>query len=257
MRAQRAARRRARRVERALVALPENAELRARLRQIYERTGAVRELSDLLVREARAESDKAARAALLTRAAELLLDRGEWSKAIAVLEDVRQESPEHIVGAVLYARALAGTGRPQEAVGALEDVLSVHRGRRYRDSVARPWRAVEPAPRVGDLSRALDSLSRAFELDMRNGELAMRLAHLALDVDDRETASKALRAVTMMKVRQLGATDGASAESKAVAYYHLSRIAQADGDIRRARLMASKAIGRTPRTRKLRNCSGS
>jgi tetratricopeptide (TPR) repeat protein len=44
-------------LERALVALPDNAELRARLRQIYERTGAIRELADLLVREARSQSD--------------------------------------------------------------------------------------------------------------------------------------------------------------------------------------------------------
>ncbi|HEX3595190.1 MAG TPA: hypothetical protein VHU80_08815, partial [Polyangiaceae bacterium] len=92
----------------------------------------------------------------------------------------------------------------------------------------------------------LESLARAFELDMRNGELAMRLAHLALDVDDKETASKALRAVTMMKLRQPGGTEGASADSKAVAYYHMSRLARAEGDIRKARLMASKAVGENP-----------
>ncbi len=233
-------------LERALVSLPENAELRARLREIYERTGAVRELSDLLVREARAQSDKAPRAQLLTRAAELLLDRGEWSKAMAILEDVRHESPEHVMGAVLYARALAGTGRPREAIGALEEVLAVHRGRRYRELSLVHGELSNLHLEAGDLSKALDALSRAFELDMRNGELAMRLAHLALDVDDRETAAKALRAVTMMKVRQPGATDGASAESKAVAYYQLSRIARADGDVRRARLMASKALGENP-----------
>ena len=147
---------------------------------------------------------------------------------------------------MLYARALAGTGRAQEAVGALEDVLAVHRGRRYRDLSLVHGELSNLHLEAGDLSRALESLSRAFDLDMRNGELAMRLAHLALDVDDRETASKALRAVTMMKVRQPGTAEGASAESKAVAYYHLSRIAQEDGDIRRARLMASKAIGENP-----------
>ena len=233
-------------LERALVSLPENAELRARLRQIYERTGASRELADLLVREARGQSDKAARASLLTRAAELLLERGESSKAIAVLEDVRQESPENILGAVLHSRALASTGRPQEAMASLEEVLTVHRGRRYRELSLVHGEMSNIHLESGDLSRALDALARAFELDMRNGDLAMRLAHLALDIDDKETASKALRAVTMMKLRQPGGTEGASAESKAVAYYHMSRIAQAEGDIRKARLMASKAVGENP-----------
>jgi tetratricopeptide (TPR) repeat protein len=233
-------------LERALVALPENAELRARLRQIYERTGATRELADLLVREARSQSDKAVRAGLLTRAAELLLERNEHSKAIAVLEDVRQESPENILGAVLFARALAATGTPQDAMAALQEVVTLHRGRRYRD-LSLVHREISTIHlEAGDLSQALDALSKAFELDMRNGELAMQLGHLALDVDDKDTASKALRAVTMMKLRQHGATEGASAESKAVAYYHLGRIAQAEGDIRKARLMASKAVGENP-----------
>jgi tetratricopeptide (TPR) repeat protein len=159
---------------------------------------------------------------------------------------VRQESPENILGAVLFARALAATGTPQDAMAALQEVVTLHRGRRYRD-LSLVHREISTIHlEAGDLSQALDALSKAFELDMRNGELAMQLGHLALDVDDKDTASKALRAVTMMKLRQHGATEGASAESKAVAYYHLGRIAQAEGDIRKARLMASKAVGENP-----------
>jgi hypothetical protein len=81
---------------------------------------------------------------------------------------------------------------------------------------------------------------------MRNGELAMQLGHLALEVQDVETASKAFRSVTMMRLRTPGSNEGASAESKAVAYYHLSRIAQMQGDVRKARLMASKAVSENP-----------
>jgi tetratricopeptide (TPR) repeat protein len=233
-------------LERALVSLPDNAELRARLRQIYERTGASRELAELLVREARGQVDRTVRASLLTRAAELLLERNESSKAIAVLEDVRQESPDSVLGAVLYARALASTGRPGEAMGALEEVLAVHRGRRYRELSLVHGEISNIHLEAGDLSKALDALSRAFELDMRNGDLAMQLAHLALDVDDKTTAAKALRAITMMKLRQPGGAEGASAESKAVAYYQMSKMAHAEGDIRKARLMASKAVGENP-----------
>jgi rubrerythrin len=50
----------------------------------------------------------------------------------------------------------------------------------------------------------------------------------------------------MMKVRLPGTNEGTSPESKAVAYYHLGRIAQAQGDVRKARLMVSKAVAENP-----------
>jgi tetratricopeptide (TPR) repeat protein len=129
----------------------------------------------------------------------------------------------------------------------LEAIVTIHRGRRYRELSLVHREISNVHLEAGDLSAVLDALSKAFDLDMRNGELAMQLGHLALDVDDKPAASKAMRAVTMMKVRQPGGTEGASTESKAVAYYHLSRIAQAEGDLRKARLMASKAVGENPR----------
>jgi tetratricopeptide (TPR) repeat protein len=98
----------------------------------------------------------------------------------------------------------------------------------------------------GDLSSALGALGKAFDMDMRNGELAMQLGYLALDLDQPDMAQRAFRAVTMMKARQEGGSEGATGDSKAVAYYHLSRIAHAQGDVRKARLMASKAVSENP-----------
>ena len=99
---------------------------------------------------------------------------------------------------------------------------------------------------AGNLSAALSALAKAFDYDMRNGELAMQLGHLALDVSDADVAQRAFRSVTMMKLRVPGSSEGASAEAKAVAYYHLSRIARDQGDVRKARLMASKAVSENP-----------
>jgi tetratricopeptide (TPR) repeat protein len=155
-------------------------------------------------------------------------------------------SPENIHGAVLLARAAVNAGRPDEAKSTLEAVLAAHRGRRSKD-LSMVYRELSHIHlEDGDLTSALDTLARAFDLDMRNGELAMQLGHLALDVDAADTAAKAFRSVTMMKLRLPGSNEGASAESKAVAYYHLSRIAQSQGDIKKARLLATKAVSENP-----------
>jgi tetratricopeptide (TPR) repeat protein len=125
-------------------------------------------------------------------------------------------------------------------------VIAAHRGKRTKDLSLVYLELSTIHLEDGDLSLALQALSKAFDLDMKNGELAMQLGHLALDMDDPATAARAFRSVTMMRVKQPGSPEGASAESKAVAYYHLSRIAQSQGDVRRARLMASKAVSENP-----------
>jgi golgin subfamily B member 1 len=159
---------------------------------------------------------------------------------------VRKLSPESIQGAVLLARAHAALGKSHEALAALEEVVAAHRGRRSRDLALVHREISNVHLEAGNLAAALEALSRAFDLDMRNGELAMQLGHLALDGGGTETAAKAFRPVTMKKLKTPGTLEGASAESKAVAYYHLSRIAQAQGDVRKARLMASKAVSENP-----------
>jgi tetratricopeptide (TPR) repeat protein len=234
-------------LERALEAVPDDTALRDRLRQLYEVTGAHRELAHLLLREARKEREIPARTASLLRAAELLLEPdGDTEEAVQVLDEVQRLCPESVSGAVLLARARTALGRPGEAMAALEQVLKAHRGRRSRE-LSLVYREISNIHlEGGDLSAALEALGRAFDLDMRNGELAMQLGHLALDLDEAETAAKAFRSVTMMKLKVPGSPEGASAEAKAVAYYHLSRIAHAQGDIRKARLMATKAVSENP-----------
>ncbi len=234
-------------LERALEAVPTDTALSERLRQLYEATGARRELAQLVLREARSATDVAARVTGLLRGAELLLGRdGDPNEALEVLEEARRLSPENTERAVLLARAETVLGRVDRAKEALRAVITAHRGRRSRDLslVYRELSTIELEE--GDLSAALESLSKAFDLDSKNGELAMQLGYLALDVDDPAAAAKAFRSVTMMRPKVAGSNEGASAEAKAVAYYHLARIAETQGDVRRARLMASKAVSENP-----------
>jgi tetratricopeptide (TPR) repeat protein len=148
--------------------------------------------------------------------------------------------------AVLLARAYAALDKPHQAMGALDEVVVAHRGRRTRELSLVHHEISNIHLVSGNLTAALEALAKAFDLDMRNGELAMQLGYLALEIDESEIAAKAFRSVTMMKLKPPGGNEGTSTESKAVAYYHLSRIAQAQGDVRKARLMASKAVSENP-----------
>jgi hypothetical protein len=71
----------------------------------------------------------------------------------------------------------------------------------------------------------------------------MELGTFALDIDDQEIAARAFRSVTLMKAPTAEAPDaGASPAQRAVAYHHLAVIARAQGDRRKARLLAEKAV---------------
>ena len=72
----------------------------------------------------------------------------------------------------------------------------------------------------------------------------MELGQFALDLDDQEIASRAFRAVTLMKI--LPGPEGTTGAAKALAYYHLGRFAEAQGDRRKARLMVEKAVSEDP-----------
>ena len=98
----------------------------------------------------------------------------------------------------------------------------------------------------GFLTDALESLSRAFDMDMKNGVLALSLGQLALDMDEDEAASRAFRAVTMMKPWDETSGDGAGAEVKAEAHFQLARISMKQGDPRKAKVLCSKALVENP-----------
>lgn len=234
-------------LERALQVAPDNAELRQRLRGLYQATGANRELAQLLLDEAAAEAKVQARIGLLLAAAELLLENeGNADEAIRVLEEVRSLSPENVHGAVLLARAHAAIGKGEEALNSLNEVVSANRGRRSKELSLLHREISNIHLEAGNLKQAMEALSKAFDIDMRNAELAMQLGYLAMDVGESDVAGRAFRSVTMMKPKQPGSDEGASGESKAAAYYHLSRMARDQGDVRKARLMASKAVSEDP-----------
>lgn len=233
-------------LERAKRVAPESAAVRERLRAVYNVTGAGRELAGLILEDAARSSDVAGRFAHLVHAGRLLLAEGEAAQAAAVLEEAKGLRPEDGETTLLLADAFALSGRAVEARTILEAAAAALKGRRSRPGAAIHRRLARLDLADGDRSAALGALTRAFDSDPQNGQLAMELGVLAVEFDEHELATRAFRAVTLMKSAAAGSTDGVTIQLRALAYYHLGRMAFLQGDRRKARLMIDKAVADDP-----------
>lgn len=229
-------------LEQAMAVAPENAELRARLRRLYEATDNKRDLARVLEGDAKEAPDQPARVGLLHRAGALWLEAEQPEEAIRVLGEARLLEPDDVQGVLLLSRALTSVHRQEEAVRLLQDTVAGYRGKRDKALSPLYQELAHLHLEDGMLSDALQLLQKALDLDKRNGRLAMQLGELALEAEEFESAHRAFRAVTMMREYSPSSGDGASRESKANAHYYLAWMAHRSGDERRARMLATKAL---------------
>ncbi|MEZ4226180.1 MAG: tetratricopeptide repeat protein [Polyangiaceae bacterium] len=233
-------------LERAFAVAPEREDLRERLVHLYNLLQEHRALAKLLLAQAEREQDIATRFGLLLTAGSQLLGAEDGAdEGLSVLEEARNLSPESVEGAVAYARALFVLGRGQEAMTLLDEIIAGFKGRRARE-LALVYRQISEMQLSGGLlDEALASLTRAFEMDMKNPIVALELGQLALDLDDQETAGRAYRAVTVLRPSDDGQLV-VTPEQRAHAQYQLALMAHNQGDLRRARVLVSKALSEDP-----------
>jgi tetratricopeptide (TPR) repeat protein len=163
-----------------------------------------------------------------------------------VIEEARALRPDEQETTLLLAEAYAIGGRIPQARALLDAAAALHKGRRSKQlsAVHRQRARLELA--AGDRAAALAALTRAFEGDPQNGALAMELGVLAVELDEVDVLSRAFRAVTLMRVAAAGSTEGTSLNARGLAYYHLGRVAFAQGDRRKARMLIEKAVADDP-----------
>ena len=246
-------------LEKALEAAPSDVGLRAALRTVYEETGAVAELSELVLSDARGATNDDTRLELLLEAARLLLyGTGEASmgpqmadRALAVLEEARALRPDSLDATLLLAEAFGASGRPTDARELLSQLIASHKGKRSKELGQAYYAAYRVESRDGNLSTALEVLVKAFDNQPQNGGIALELGQLAIDLDESDIAQRAFRVVTLM--RDAG---GISPQDRAIAYYHLGNIAAAQGDARRAKLMLDKSLAEDPTLEAARDLLG-
>lgn len=213
---------------------PTNARIRGVLRQIYDETGAHRELADLHLAEAEQSADAADRFAALRRAGTLLLDPvGDPAAAVAPLQAAHELRPRDGDVTALLADAYIAAGRLQEATSFLDTSIAAHKGRRSREASMLQQRMGTIAGLIGDQTNQIGWLNAALDTDAQNSEAASLLADVATELGQLEIALKALKAIALMKAPK--------PITRAVAYVRQAQIAQHQGDVRKAIQLARKA----------------
>ncbi|MFO0736875.1 MAG: tetratricopeptide repeat protein [Labilithrix sp.] len=233
-------------LERARVAAPEDAGLRERLAWLYEQIGALRELAELVLEDARAHGDVETRFNGLVRAGQLFLEAAadpnsgnpDPGDAIPALEEAHAVRPGDLDCAALLSDAYASANRLEEAQDLLLRTIGTFKGRRARELSALYHRLARIAEMFGDRNTELNHLTTALDMDAQNGVVASELAYLSLELGNLEVAQRALRQITMLKV--------AAPMPKAIAYQHLGEIARQQGDTRRAMMLLKRAIDDDP-----------
>ena len=116
----------------------------------------------------------------------------------------------------------------------LQTAINGHRNRRSAELAALQFRMSRAALAAGDQTVQLAWLNAALESDHQNGAIASELAELSMALEDFETASRALRALTLMK--------SPGPMTRAHAFYRQGVIAYRQGDPRKAAFLAKRAL---------------
>lgn len=234
-------------LERARKAAPDHVGLRETLAALYEKTGALKELAELAIEDARAAGDVGPRFDALLRAGQLYLLHSQdpqstgqvaIGSAIAILEEAHALRPADLDCTALLSDAYVGGGRVDQGRELLEGTIAGFKGRRSRELSALYHRLARIAEFGGDRDLAIAYLNTAIDMDSQNGAVASELAYFAMESMNWDIAQRALRVVTMLKTP--------APLPKALAYQHLGQIAEHQGDAKRALGYYKRALAEDP-----------
>ena len=226
-------------LERARASAPQHQGVRTRLERLYEQTGAWHELADLVLEGATAAGDVPTRFALLVRTGLILLEQaGDPEAAITVMEQAKALRPGEAdcLGPLAEAYTLAGRG--QDAIVLLDSVLAPTKGKRARELAPLYWRQSRVLQNLGDAPGEQRALVMALECDSQNGEVCAAVAMRAIETEQLDLATRALRAVTMLKTT--------SPMPKGLAYQYMGEIAIKQNDVKRALTLLKRACVEDP-----------
>ncbi|MEO0326157.1 MAG: hypothetical protein AAF447_24625 [Myxococcota bacterium] len=226
-------------LERVVIAQPGAVAVTARLRPIYERSGAHRELAHLVQQQAAVAAPELA-FELFREAAHIWSERvGEVEEALPALRGAHALQPEDHDTTLRLADGYIASGYFAEAGQVLEQVIGRHSRRRSPELSELQHRMARLARAAGDARLEMQWLTAALESDKNNGLVSSELAVLAYDLQELDVALMALRAVTLSKEE--------GPMSRAEAFLMQARIAHTRGEARRALLWARKARSEDPK----------
>lgn len=233
-------------LERALAIEESDAEVRTRLRALYERQGAHAELASIVVGDARAAAEVGEKLRLLKQAADIhatkLADHG---KAADLLKEASDLAPTDRELLLSLCDAYSASGRGKQAVEVLQQIVESYGGRRSKEVATIHHRLAKAYLADQDREKALAELDTAFKIDPGAIGVLRDLGVLSLELADGDPAQQAAyvdRAGKTFKALLLQRLDDASPITKSEVFYYLGEVAHRQGDDKRAIQMLERAI---------------
>jgi golgin subfamily B member 1 len=221
---------------------PEADHVRMRLAEMYRAAQSWPALAELLTEGATHAPDKATRLGRLREAAELHRSRtGEPARAIPLLEQASDLSPDDNAVKLALADALGAAGRFDEARTLLRTLVEAFGGRRPKERAPVHYHLARLDLAVGDRARALVELDAATRIDPANPEILHTLAELARDDGQLDRAERSYRALLTVLRRQEEISDDAPI-SRSEVMFELSTIAGRQGEPDRAKEILESAF---------------
>ena len=227
-----------RRLEAALGEVADPAPIRARLREMYRAAGDFAPLADMMAEDAARSSEPAEKMALLREAAHIRLERKEPALAVPLLSSALELDSDDLGLRLLWCRALAESGRRDDALASLRALIDAYGGRRPKERALVHHELARVLLAGGERSKAMGELDVALRIDPAHPEILQALAKLSLTEGQLERAHRTFRALLLVARRPPGSSPGDAPPpggmSRTEILCELSDIAGRQGDEPRA-----------------------
>lgn len=213
---------------------PEDDELRQRTVELFSRVGRAEELARAWLTEAANLAPSERRSTLAGQAGEILFQSEQWQDALLAFEISAEMTRDSALAVVRVAECWIAMDDLDRARELLHQAIESHGKRRSPELSLLQHALARVASAAGDQEGLLSWLEAAIFTDRNNVQAAAELAVQAQDLGRYETALKALQMVTLSK--------SDLEMSKAEAYARQAEIYEAQGDAKKAVLVARRTL---------------
>ncbi len=225
-------------LERGLSADERNADIRRRLRGLYEELAEWDKLAALFAREAELNSDVPEEAVRLWRQAATVLSskRDDHAGAAELLDRASKLRPNDRELMLELADRYTACGRGRAAAEVLERVVASFGPKRTKELGEIHRRLAAAYLGEGETQKALEELDRAFRIEPGNVGVLTQLGEVAMKVQDYKKAQQMYRALLLQKLDENGPI------KKSVVFLRLGEVHEALGEKPKAQQMYERAV---------------
>jgi len=228
----------ARAFERGLVHDEQSAELRDRLRVLYQAAKEWEKLSALLARDAELSAKPEDAVKLLQRAAQIQsTERGDHVAAAEMLERASKLKPDDREILLALCDQYSASGRGKAAAEVLQRIVDSFGTKRTKELGEIHRRLAAAYLADGDVPKSLEELDRAFRIEPGNVNVLTLLGDVAMRVNDYKKAQQMYRALLLQKL-----DDANGPIKKSMVFFRLGQVHEALDEKPKAVQMYERAV---------------